>query len=300
MENNKSKNAHLALSIIIPVYNTEKFLEKCLDSVVSQLEDDIEVICVNDGSKDSSLSILETYKNFANFKIVTTKNYGLSHARNTGIKEARGDYLIFIDSDDFVESNYFDNIKNIINNSPVELDLIIVGLRKFDSLKNSFAPKENYYLTKSYGIEGLCSPEDLYNHLFEKFGAFFKVIRKSFFLKNHLFYKEGVYFEDVVPHVKAILLSKNIYVSSLTPYYYRFNRDGSIMNSSYDLKKISHIFLYLWTVRSFLKKKGRFSVLEQQYIKFYSQQISFHEARIPPNYMRKLYHIAAKIVRSIL
>lgn len=300
MEENKLKSRHLVLSVIIPVYNTEMFLKQCLDSVVTQLDDDIEVICVDDGSDDSSPSILETYKKLTNFKIVTTKNCGLSHARNTGVREARGDFLIFIDSDDFIERNYFKDIRNIITNSQVELDLIIVGLRKFDSLKKTFAPKEDYYLTKSYGVLGHCSPEDLYCHLFEKFGAFFKVIRRSFFLKKQLFYKDGVYFEDVVPHVKAILLSENIYVSSITPYYYRFNRDGSIMNSSYSLKKISHIFLYLWTVRKFLKRQEKFSILESQYKKFYSQQIAFHEGKISPWYIRGLYYFLARMFRIFL
>lgn len=86
-------------SIIIPVYNVEKYIKKCLDSVFSQTDKDFEVIVVNDGTKDNSMDIVKKY----DAKIINQKNQGLSAARNRGVKEAVGDYLIFLDSDDYWE-----------------------------------------------------------------------------------------------------------------------------------------------------------------------------------------------------
>ena len=88
-------------SIIVPVYNTEKYLKRCLDSIKSQSFKDYEVIIVNDGSTDNSSDIISKYP----YKIINQENLGLSRARNNGVKEASGDYLIFLDSDDYIEKD---------------------------------------------------------------------------------------------------------------------------------------------------------------------------------------------------
>ena len=88
-------------SIIIPVYNVENYIKKCLDSVFAQTEKDYEVIVVNDGTKDNSMDIVKNY----DVKIVNQKNQGLSEARNTGLKNAKGEYILFLDSDDYIEKN---------------------------------------------------------------------------------------------------------------------------------------------------------------------------------------------------
>lgn len=93
------------ISIIIPVYNVEKYLPQCLDSVIGQTYKNIEIICVNDGSTDGSLDILKKYERRSNrIKIITQKNEGLSSARNVGIKECTGDYIMFLDSDDWIDN----------------------------------------------------------------------------------------------------------------------------------------------------------------------------------------------------
>lgn len=91
------------VSVIIPVYNVEKYLDDCLENVVNQTLQDIEIICVNDGSTDNSLEVLQKYENEdARIKIINKENGGLSSARNAGIKEAKGEYILFLDSDDMV------------------------------------------------------------------------------------------------------------------------------------------------------------------------------------------------------
>ena len=101
------------LSVIIPVYNVEQYLPKCLASVVQQTLKDIEIICVNDGSTDNCLKILEEFKSKDNrIKIINKENAGLGNARNTGLEEAKGEYISFIDSDDYIDENFFELLYN--------------------------------------------------------------------------------------------------------------------------------------------------------------------------------------------
>ena len=112
------------VSIIIPVYNVEKYLKKCLDSVVNQTLKDIEIIVVNDGSPDNSQKIIDEYaKKYSQIASYTKENGGLSDARNYGIKKSKGKYLAFIDSDDFIDH---DMIKKMYNKAVKEnLDIVV-------------------------------------------------------------------------------------------------------------------------------------------------------------------------------
>ena len=103
------------ISVVLPVYNVEEYLRQCLDSLANQTFEDFEVICVNDGSGDSSLSILEEYASEdERFKIISQENKGLSGARNTGMDYIKGKYTIFVDSDDWLELNALEKLYNKI------------------------------------------------------------------------------------------------------------------------------------------------------------------------------------------
>ena len=98
--------SNVKVSVIVPVYNVEKYLKDCLNSVINQTLEDIEIICVNDGSTDNSLAILEDYaKKDSRIKIINQKNKGLSGARNTGMKHVQGEYILFLDSDDWLKED---------------------------------------------------------------------------------------------------------------------------------------------------------------------------------------------------
>ena len=119
------------ISVIIPVYNTEKYLNECLDSIVNQTLSDIEIICVNDGSTDNSLAILESYAKKDNrITVISQENNGQGSARNLGLKNSSGNYICFIDSDDYVDLNMleklYDNV--ILNNS----DIVVFKIARFN------------------------------------------------------------------------------------------------------------------------------------------------------------------------
>ena len=119
------------ISVVLPVYNVEEYLRQCLDSLANQTFEDFEVICVNDGSGDSSLSILEEYASEdERFKIISQENKGLSGARNTGMDHIKGKYTIFVDSDDWLELNALEKLYNKI--TALDSDILMYKFRFFN------------------------------------------------------------------------------------------------------------------------------------------------------------------------
>lgn len=128
------KNEEL-ISIILPVYNVEKYLRRCLDSIINQTYKNIEIIIVNDGSTDNSLDICnEYYEKDSRIKIITKKNEGLGMARNTGINNASGEYVCFFDSDDFIERDAIEKMYNVIEKEHPQL--VCYGFKKLDGNGN--------------------------------------------------------------------------------------------------------------------------------------------------------------------
>ena len=115
------------ISIIIPIYNNEKYIEKCIDSVINQTYQNWELILVDDGSTDNSLSLCERYKKDIRVKIIHQENSGVSVARNNGIKETTGKYITFIDSDDFVDRNYCSMLISFMRD---DVSMVVLGLKK--------------------------------------------------------------------------------------------------------------------------------------------------------------------------
>ena len=132
------------ISVIVPVYNVEKYLPKCLDSILCQTFSNIEIICVNDGSTDNSRKILEEYKNKdSRIIIVDKKNGGLSSARNAGMKVAKGEFFSFIDSDDWIDSSMLEKLyKNITS---LDTDISICAVHQFDETNQKIDDSNPYY-----------------------------------------------------------------------------------------------------------------------------------------------------------
>ena len=128
------------ISIIIPVFNMEDKLNKCIQSVINQTYDNLEIILVNDGSKDNSLKICENYKNIDNrIKLISINNNGVSNARNIGIKNATGKYIGFVDSDDYIDNDMFETLYNNIKDNNADLSIIGYQIETIDNkvIKNT-------------------------------------------------------------------------------------------------------------------------------------------------------------------
>lgn len=226
----------MKVSIIIPVYNVEKYITECLNSVID-IDINYEIIIINDGSKDNSLEKINEFTNQykGEFKVLNKQNGGLSSARNTGIQIASGDYLFFLDSDDFINKQFFVSfIKDVIN------DGAEIGFGNYKYLRNEKieANTEAAYRKKiakrgNRLIDGLTFG----NRFFDKANNFlnteacFLLIKKSLIVDNNIEFKQNVYHEDTLFTITCLTVAKKVKYYDYPFYIYRV-RDDSIMNNS--------------------------------------------------------------------
>ena len=206
------------ISIIVPVYNTEKYLPICLDSLVNQTFKDIEVICIDDKSKDSSLKILQDYsKKDSRIKIIKNEvNKGLGETRNVGIRNSKGNYISFVDSDDYIDIN--SNIMSINEDK-----IIPYKDNKVYNLKNNVNWQEGI---SNLQIENL--KYDTYE--FINYMSWNKLWKKDFIIKNDLFFNLKDKGEDIDIFYKLFCHNPKTSYNNKAIYYYR-QREGSIIDS---------------------------------------------------------------------
>ena len=216
------------ISVIVPVYNVEEYLEECLESIRKQTYQDIEVILVNDGSIDGSQAICEHFcQTDKRFRLINQKNQGQSVARNRGVKESVGQYILFVDSDDVINTNVLEVLLPYM-----KTDVDIVECRMTRN-------KEEFYLNKISTIvfEGN-STEAIINCIsFKevKFCAFTKLYRRE--IVEKIPFLEGYIYEDVFTGINYLKHIRKIVVVDLNGYYYRV-RPNSTMTKSFNEKDL--------------------------------------------------------------
>lgn len=225
------------LSIIIPVYNTEKHLKKCFDSIVNQNNSEIEVIVVNDGSTDNSEVIIKEYTN--KYKDVFTYykkgNTGVADTRNFGIKKATGEYIMFLDSDDYIDKKLYDNIKKYIDE---DIELIKYKMQRVDENDKILEIVQGATFEKVTGEEGF---NKLYGTDVLLDSPCVYVIKKDIFIRNNLKFKVGTEHEDfgLIPFV--IVLAKSMVSTNFYGYYY-VQSQGSLMRNENYQKTIKRVY----------------------------------------------------------
>lgn len=233
----------MKVSIIIPVYNVEKYLEKCLDSAVSQTLKDIEIICINDGSTDSSQEILNNYKkNYNNIKVINQENKGISSARNLGLNIAKGEYIYFLDSDDYInvktmEICYKELKKNNLDIITFDAECFIDD--EYNDLEYNDIIAENYdrRILNSKVMNG----EEFFIYLNEKgmykCPVWLNLYKREFIENNKLYFYEGIIHEDEVHTMKSYIKANRIkYINN--KFFKRRIRNNSIMTSPVCEKRI--------------------------------------------------------------
>lgn len=260
-------------SIIIPVYNVENYLSQCLDSVINQTLLDIEIICVNDGTKDCSRYILEQYKKRDDrIQIVDKKNGGLSSARNAGIKVATGEYILFLDSDDYLSQYTCERLYyEVLEHHP---EIIVFGGNVFPSyLKN------DPWLTRNLQTRSVVYDDGGIHPLLKENGAHPFVWRdcfkREFLIKNKILFDESIRFaEDLIFQFMTFPLANQVIFISDKLYYYRWIRPNSLMaNAAKDLyqKYMYHIDA-LYIIAEFWNNRG---LLKQYTHEFMAWTVSF-------------------------
>lgn len=210
----------MKISIIIPVYNAEKYLAVTVDSILNQDYKNFELILVNDGSTDSSLKICEHYaQNDNRVKVITQLNKGVSVARNTGIENASGEWITFIDSDDWIGPNYF---LPVLNNANADVVLSSIQIIK-DGVVIKYKNFENYL----YDNESFLNKFSMHEHHYaEPFAKFFK---RDIIIENNLRYIPNLSFsEDRIFNLAYILHCKTIVTSNESTYFYRKENESSL------------------------------------------------------------------------
>lgn len=191
----------MRFSVIIPVYNVESFLERCIESVLSQDYEDYEIIAVDDGSKDSSLEILKSYERKTNkIHIISQENKGLGGARNTGIVCAKGDYLVFLDSDDYIKTDMLSSLNSVL----IKENFDILA---FDCVRVTNEGRVlNDNLTHA-GVLRYLTPKEF---LLLEPTSCTKVYRRTLYTDNDIYFPEKLWYEDLatvfrlVPHIKKV------------------------------------------------------------------------------------------------
>lgn len=220
------------ISVIVPVYNVEKYLAKCLDSIINQTFSDIEIICVNDGSTDKSAKILKEYqKKDKRIKIIKKKNGGLSSARNAGLKEAKGKYISFIDSDDWIDKTMLEKLYR--NVDKYDSDIILCAVHLFDEELQEIDDNNEYY-----NLECFNNSFDNRNFSFEETKTFImdvsvmawnKLYKKEFLDRSNASFPEGLIFEDGPFFFSIFFKTDKVSLVRQALYFYRINRKGSIV-----------------------------------------------------------------------
>lgn len=242
-----NKNGLPLISIVLPIYNVENYLVKCLDSVVSQTYENIEIILVNDGSNDESLTICNEYaKKDSRIKVYSKSNGGLSDARNFGVDKSTGRFITFIDSDDFVTDDYVEYLYYLVSKYDCKMSQsslfvhYINNNRVVDEGTNREA-----VLSAEEAIKKMCYHDEVDTC------AYAKLYHRSLF--NSIKFPKGKIFEDIGTTYKFFDAAGEIACGFIAKYYYEI-RDNSIVTSSFSEKKFDLLDM-TDEMRSFVDKK---------------------------------------------
>ena len=257
------------ISVIIPVYNMEKYLRECLDSVINQTLKDIEIICVDDGSTDNSLEILKEYaKKDKRLKVFTQKNKGAGAARNLGLTHATGEYLAFLDGDDYYSFDFAN--KMYTKAKEKDLDILICSAQNYNIKTNTYQTMPWSLNVKMLPENDIFSVNDIKKYIFNfsQNWNWNKIFKKSFIDKNNIKFQELYRTNDLLFTNKALVLAKKISTIQEDLVTYRIGMESNSQATNHlhpeDFLKAFH------QLKLFLDEEKQFNKLKQS---FYSATI---------------------------
>ncbi len=276
------------VSVIIPVYNTEGFLVECLDSVRNQSYNDFEVICIDDGSLDSSVKIISQYvQNDSRFKLVSKPHSNAGDARNLGVKHSCGEFILFLDSDDYIDKNLLDTIIKCThgNNS----DIYIFNYYLFDNKKKcAILPSSDEVISRQ--IQTI-NTNQLEKNLFQftNIAVWNKLYRSAFIKENELLFMSLPAINDLFFSWYALLLSREITLSSHFGTYYRINVDNNISNNYSEMARC--FCLAFNAFNNCIYKQGRWEQLKESILNAENAQLDEFFERAKSNAWKTGTHV---------
>ena len=282
------------VSVIIPVFNSENLLNDCLMSVKNQTLTDIEIICIDDGSTDNSHNILEDFsKNDDRFKVFHQENFGAGFSRNVALEKSTGEFILFLDSDDWIENDACEKLYNQANN--LSSDLVL-----FDAVRH--LPENQsmdliHFLGDGYNKDFSSLSFD-YEFVKDKvLNAYFGVIwskfyKRSFILENDIEFPTHKLYNDVEFHVKSMLLAKRI--SYFPKIFYHYNRIGQDSLQTLYVSSDEAIVFYdvMCGVKEFLLENDFFEEFKLEFIEFafkeFERKLNEIDDQFKPQYFEKI------------
>ena len=271
MHKKKESKIMPKISTIIPVYNVEPYIKQTIDSVLNQTLDDIEIILVNDGSTDNSGIILDEYAGkYPNCHVYHQKNQGQAVARNNALRHATGEYITFLDADDYIPHDAYEKLYNVITRE--DTDLVVGDCLRFNN--------EKVFKSKLYSH---VFPEDFqeipsthikeYKNLVYDTGIW-RLVKKSFLDQHNLRFAEGLFYEDILFSIQLHYLANSVSLIPDVVYYWRSrntNVNKSTTQSKAQLKNMRDRFLISNLIKNFqLEHKINDELIEEQYYKWLS------------------------------
>ncbi|NLY43161.1 MAG: glycosyltransferase [Clostridiaceae bacterium] len=244
------------------MYNVEKYLSRCLDSAVNQTFKDIEIIIVNDGSTDNSLSIINDYaQRDSRIRVINQENRGLGEARNAGINIAVGEYIAFMDSDDWMDLYFIERMYKIAKEKDADIVIskhakVIEGVGIFPSMR--------------YLKPGVISGDEALRKIVSDSGiqsfAWDKLYKRTLFTLHNIRYPKGIYFEDMATTFKLFYYADKVAIINDCLYYYFQRKTG--ISKKHDPKRVFDNITAVAMIREFLEKEGVFEnyIREYQYL----------------------------------
>lgn len=268
------------LTVVIPVYNVEKYLKRCVESVLVQGWHNYDILLVDDGSTDSSPQICDDYVKAYDFiSVIHKENGGLSEARNTGILHAKGEYVYFPDSDDWLEPQTFTELAEVLESQEFELV----------SFNREFVKGEEDAIVSDPLVTQVFGGKDVFvqmlKHSYITGFVNDKIYKKSLFIDNNISFPKGKYYEDLGTNYKLFLLAKNVFATNQKYYHYLIDNPDSITQS--------------WNEQKFSDMFGFYKDIF--YSDFVRSQLNKEELQISQRYyVNGLIHILASLYKSKL
>ncbi len=266
------------VSVIIPVYNSEKYIAKCLDSVIKQTYQAHEIIVINDGSKDKSQEIIDKYveKHPNLIKAIKQENKGVSKTRNEAIKKAEGDYVMFIDNDDFIDKDYIETFAKEAKSG--DYDVVLGGYRR---------PNEEGKVVKQLQL-----PQEEWAK-FMIFAPWARIYKKQYLIENDITFLTVNIGEDVYFNMQAMLLSDKIKIIDYIGYNWYFN-SASVSNTTQKNIKNLQVYELLNSCYDVLKQKNilekHYEIIEMYFIRYIVWFLLFSTKKVEATTIKEEYN----------
>ena len=278
------------VSVIIPVYNAELYLKQCLDSIINQSLQDIEIICVNDCSTDNSLKILEQYKEKdSRIKVVINNtNQGGGLSRNIGIEIAKGEFVHFMDADDYIESNFYEILYNYAKNN--DSDICICDIRPLTEIPNY----ANGYFELNEYFNNNDNPcfiyKDIRDYLFKKSWNIWNELYKTSFLKKYnIRFSKARIFHDGSFYFESIFRAKRISFVNQKLYNYNVHSSNSLTNNANETPYLFDFFVAIEALKKAFIKTGKFKEFQLNFYELVLGQIKYRLNKTKSEKQKELF-----------